>query len=96
MNKSPTHAVARLETGELYLFHISDPTCPAASSLWGVFDYRKESKIFLETSSFDLMTFRYRHPLPASYRFLRLATRTEAMDYMYNLGAWEESRNSPT
>ena len=79
----------QLQIGELYLFHPHDRSCPADGSLWGIFDKRKGPIIYLETSSQDLTVYRRWHQVPELYRYCRLATRAEIMDYMYNLGAWE-------
>lgn len=81
-----------LEIGEVYLFHSSDPSCPCDSSIWGVFDKMDGSTICLESQSRDLRTFRLWYPLPIKFRFVRLATRSELRDYIYNLATWESSR----
>ena len=77
------------ESGELYLFHRTDPGCPRQGSLYGIYDKRIDSRIFLESSSRDMRKFRIWHLLPASYRYCRLATRAELRDYMYNMGYFE-------
>ncbi len=71
-----------METGELYLFHTSDATCPAATSLWGVIDREHNGLIYLESSSRNLRDFRLWHPLPHGYRHHRLASRSELRDYI--------------
>ena len=90
MKKRPTDTSA-LQSGELYLFHPTDRFCPAAGSLWGVFNrHRGEDGICLETCSRDLFSFKKWHCVPAAhYRFFRLAARTELRDYYYNLAVWE-------
>ncbi len=78
--------------GELYLFHSANPICPAMSSLWGIFDRVESGVIYLESSSRDLQRFRLWHPLPAQYRYCRLATRMELKDYVSAL-MWHETHN---
>lgn len=79
----------RFAIGELYLFHCTDRACPAAGSLWGIFDRQCDRRIYLETSSRDLRRFERGLCLPVQYRYSRQATRTELRDYIYNLAAWE-------
>lgn len=67
--------------GEVYLFHSTDSCCPADGSLWGIFDKKIGTEIYLESSSFDLFGFRYWHRLPRKYRYCRLSTRAELRDY---------------
>ena len=74
-----------LIVGEVYLFHESDPCCPAGSSLWGVFDKRLDGSIYLESSTYDLIRFRKWHVLPRAYRYCRLSTRSELRDYISDL-----------
>ncbi|MFR9547128.1 MAG: hypothetical protein SNJ29_16360 [Rikenellaceae bacterium] len=76
--------------GDLYLFHRSDPKCPAEESLWGMYDKQCGEVIHLESSSSDLHYFRSWHILSPCYHYVRLATRAELRDYMFNL-AWYES-----
>lgn len=78
-----------LESDELYLFHPSDPLCPAESSLWGLYDRSEEGVIYLEHSTTDQRHFQLWRRLPKHYRYCRLATRSELRDYMYNLGIWD-------
>lgn len=80
------------EIGELYLFHPTDPACPATESLWGIFDRREDADVLLESSSADLLRFRLRHRLPEAYRHSRLATRAELRDYAFGLASYEHSR----
>lgn len=75
--------------GELYLFHPTDPACPAEESLWGVFDKTENGTILLESSSHDLKYFRVWHPLTDEYRFARLASRDELRDYAMKLARYE-------
>ncbi len=75
--------------GELYLYHPSDPRCPASGSLWGVYDRTTSGAVRLETSSRDLCGFRFWHPLPAACRYARLATRSELRDYTAALAFYE-------
>ncbi len=79
--------------GELYLFHKNNPLCPAESSLWGFYDRRYGSVIYLESSSKDLRFFRMRDILPAGYRYVRLSSRDELRDYMWRLGYFEAMIN---
>ncbi len=83
---------AGFEAGELYLFHRNDASCPAESSLWGVYDKHTERGIVLESCSLGLYDFRYRELLPAEYRYRRLSTRSELRDYTCNLAWWEARR----
>ena len=76
---------SRLHAGEVYLFHKSDPLCPAVGSLWGMYDKRIEDGIYLESSTENLCFFRKWHLLPSCYRYFRLSTRAELRDYMVNL-----------
>ena len=78
-------ARATCRAGELYLFHCTDPQCPPATSLWGVFDRDDDKRLHLESSSCDLHSFRRWHALPEAYRYRRLATREELRDYTWNL-----------
>ncbi len=80
--------------GEVYLFHRTDPQCPAESSLWGVFDKHADNSIFLESSTRDLYYFRKWHKLPVGYNYCRLATRPELRDYTAGL-QWFEFRRQP-
>ena len=82
-----------MTVGELYLFHPCDELCPAEDSLWGVPGESPDGEIYLESSSFDLETFRIWHRLPAGYAYHRLATRAELRDYFYNL-SWFECRSA--
>lgn len=78
---NPAFTCTTLRAGEIYLFHRSDPACPAEGSLWGVFDRRINGKIYLESSTEDLIRFRKWHRLPEGYRYCRLSTRAELRDY---------------
>ena len=71
--------------GEVYLFHSADPDCPSEDSLWGMFDKCEDGEILLESMTCDLHRFVLRQPLPAVYRYCRLATRTELVDYMTDM-----------
>lgn len=75
--------------GDLYLFHHSDPKCPAEESLWGMYDKQCGEVIHLESSSLDLHLFHLWHTLPPYYHYVRLATRAELRDYMFNLALSE-------
>lgn len=88
---SSVHSIAnaRLQAGELYLFHTTDPFCPASSSLWGVYDKCECGRIYLESSSRNQRTFRIWHSLPKHYRYCRLASRPELRDYIWNLSYCE-------
>ena len=89
MNVITPIAPGRFVPGELYLFHRSNADCPPSGSLWGLFDRSAAGAIYLESSSRDLHGFRFRHPLPDSYRYFRPATRDEYRDYFYNLGYYD-------
>ncbi len=86
MKKRKLTPRSKFHIGDLYLFHTSNPLCPASSSLWGFYDRRINGVIYLEHSSHNLRKFRLFHPLPMRYRYYRLATRSELRDYMYNMG----------
>lgn len=86
-NPALTHVA--LTCGEVYLFHRSDPRCPADSSLAGVFDTREKGRIYLESSTEDWIRYRKWHPLPGGYRYCRLASRAELRDYAANLARYE-------
>ena len=62
--------------GEVYLFHRTDPACPADGNLYGIFNKETSDAIYLESSSSDLQTFRYWHRLVEDYRYCRLAARS--------------------
>ena len=91
----PPTVSGRFVPGELYLFHRSNADCPPSGSLWGLFDRSEAGVVRLESSSRDLHGFRFRHPLPDSYRYSRPATRDEYRDYFYNLGYYECLRARP-
>lgn len=85
---------AQFEAGELYLFHPTDATCPADSSLWGCVLERTRSQITLETSSdADLCDFVLNGLLPGDYRYCRLSTRDELRDYAFALALCERTRH---
>ena len=103
-NQQPNNRTMKRETypepnfpqfvaGELYLFHHSDPACPADDSLWGIYDKTEENLTYLENSSTNLRTFRLWHDLPSKYISSRMATRDELRDYIYNL-AFIEAKHS--
>lgn len=80
---------ATFSVGELYLFHESNPSCPSSESLWGIYDKRIDSHIYLESSTRDMHMYRIWHMLPATYRYCRKSTRAEFRDYMYNMGYYK-------
>ena len=82
------------EVGELYLFHDSDPSCPAEGSLWGMLQEASKERIRLDSSTLDGHLFRLGGDLPTAYRYHRQATRTELRDYMYLLGHYEARYHS--
>ena len=71
-----------LRIGEVYVFSENDPSCPSDGSLWGVFDKYEGGRIYLESSSDDMICFTHARELPASYRYCRLTTRSELRDYI--------------
>jgi len=75
--------------GEVYLFHRTDPDCPADGSLYGIFDKGTSDAIYLESSSLDLEQFRHWHRLAEDYRYCRPATRSELRDFIFNLACDE-------
>ena len=80
MFPSPTEI--RFESGDIYLFHRSDPHCPAESSLWGQFDKWEGTFVYLESSTTDHLHFRVWHRLPKGYFYCRRSTRNEFRDYI--------------
>ena len=50
-----------------------------------MFDKREDGEILLESMTCDLRRFVMRQPLPAVYRYCRLATRKELVDYMTDI-----------
>ena len=86
MKKRKLTLATQFRVGELYLFHSTNPRCPASSSLWGFYDKRIKDIIYLEHSSHNLRSFKLWHPLSRRYCYYRLATRSELMDYMYSIG----------
>lgn len=75
--------------GEVYLFHKSDPLCPPESSLWGIFDKRIGSSVYLESCTRDHKHFTLWSCLPSAYRYCRLATRSELRDYISSQIYWK-------
>ena len=86
----------RLHIGDLYLFHPTNPRCPSTSSLWCIFDKRQNNRIYAESASRDLLTFRLWIALPTHYRYARRATRSELRDYIFNLSWFEFSSRLPS
>lgn len=76
-------------SGDLYLFHPTDRACPAAGSLFGIYDKTAEGIIYLESSSSDLIHFRLWHRLPDDCCYCRRASRRELRDYIFNLACHE-------
>ncbi len=66
-----------LREGEVYLFHESDPRCPAEGSLWGRVARVTGSKIYLEAWTRDHVRMEHWQYLPADCRFCRLSSREE-------------------
>lgn len=81
-------------SGELYLFHRSEPTCPTQGGLYGIFDKTVRGGVYLESSSEDLQHFRLWHRLPSGYRYSRLANRAELRDFIFNLSCYEYCREN--
>lgn len=71
--------------GDVYLFHASDSRCDPDSALWGLFDRREGERILLECYTTDMNHFEKWKPLPAGYRFCRMATRDELRDFTANM-----------
>ncbi len=90
-DKSQPATVSRFvfEAGEIYLFHGSDPQCPAESSLWATFGRRHHGGILLEACTDNLIDFRRWCRLPSGYRYCRIATTGELRDYMTALAMFE-------
>lgn len=57
----PAVAGLNFRAGEVYLFHRSDSRCPGSSSLWGQYDKHYRGRLYLESSSHNLRTFRHWH-----------------------------------
>lgn len=68
--------------GELYLFHRTDPACPANDSLMGMIERRIGNTIYLRECTFDTVDFEEWYCLPAEYRYCRLSTRDELKRYL--------------
>ena len=94
MKKRKLTANTLFRIGDLYLFHPTNPRCPAKTSLWGFHNKTSKGIVYLEHSTEDLCHFRLRHRLPQCYRYYRLATRDELRDYMYNLGVWDSATSA--
>lgn len=75
----------KFHVGEVYLFHCSDSRCPGSSSLWGQYDKHYRGRLYLESSSHGLRTFRLWHVLPSEYHYYRRASRSELRDYIFAL-----------
>lgn len=86
-NHFPDHQ--NLLTGELYLFHPTDRACPATGSLLGIFDKIADGTLYLESSSWDFIHFRFWHRLSDDYCCCRRASRRELRDYIFNLASCE-------
>lgn len=82
----------RFRVGDVYLFHRSDIFCPSRSSLWGQYDKHEQGRLYLESSSRNLRTFRKWHVLSFAYRYCRKANRSELRDYVLAL-SWSEKHN---
>lgn len=80
-------------SGDLYLFHPADRSCPATGSLWGIYDKSADGILYLESSSRDLQKFDFWHALSLPYGYCRLSTRTELRDYMSSLILYETTRH---
>ena len=83
----------KFETGEIYLFHRTDPDCPDDGALWAVVDSRDADGITLESCTDNLIDFSVRCRLPAEYRYCRLASRSEVREYAVALAMFEIERN---
>lgn len=84
-------AAEKFAVGDVYLFHKTNPRCPAGSSLWGVFDKCKDGEVYLESCSTDNEEFSNWLRLPEGYIYCRLATRPELRRYIFDQ-TWYESR----
>lgn len=74
-----------LRSGDVYLFHATNPRCPNSSSLWAMIASQQGARVLLESSTEDQRRFSMWRPLAIRYRYCRLATRSELRDYMVNL-----------
>lgn len=79
------------EVGELYLFHPSDPTCPADESLWGMGVSWTGCKLLFESASRDLTHFHYWQQEPLTILYYRKSDRGELRDYCYNMARFDAS-----
>ena len=55
-NLRPAVAGLNFRAGEVYLFHCSDSRCPGSSSLWGQYDKQYLGRLYLESSSHNLLS----------------------------------------
>ncbi len=83
----------KFKSGEIYLFHKTDPDCPDDDALWAMFDRRDADGIMLESCTYNLIDFSLRCHLPADYRYCRLASRSEVREYAVALAMFEIERN---
>lgn len=77
------------ESDVLYIFSKYNLPQFRAGVLWGVVDCVRNGEILLASYSFDLLEFGFDSPLPADYRFCRMATSFEIRDYFYNQGCFD-------
>lgn len=83
-------------SGDLYLFHPTDRSCPATGSLLGIFDKIADGILYLESSSCDFIHFRLWHRPPDDYCCCRRASRRELRDYIFNLACYENLEKCST
>lgn len=84
-------AADKFTFGDVYLFHKTNPRCPAGSSLWGVFDKCLDGEVYLESCSTDNEEYHNWCRLPEGYMYCRLSTRSELRRYIFDQ-TWYESR----
>lgn len=84
-------AADKFTFGDVYLFHKTNPRCPAGSSLWGVFDKCENGAVYLESCSTDNKEYHNWCRLPEGYMYCRLSTRSEFRRYIFDQ-TWYESR----
>ena len=72
-----------LESGELYVF--TDET--KARRVWGIFEGLDEAgRILLGSETEDFSNYRLHTTLPEEFSHAESATRSDLLDYAYNLG----------
>lgn len=79
----------KFKNDEVYLFHTDDPNCPGNSSLWALINEFDGYSLRIESYTTNLRTFTLWRPLPAIYRYCRLASRRELREFISNYAYYE-------